>query len=139
MKHYNAQPANRDDRLRRMRDRRQNPEYVAAQKAKRDSPEGQTTIRNKRYISRYGVPFSWVLDLLSRQGHKCALCEAALSGIGKKQGEGVLDHCHETGQVRGVLCSGCNLALGGYERIRDKAEAYRSNPPSAALPRPVLE
>lgn len=30
-----------------------------------------------------------------------------------------IDHCHETGDVRGLLCSSCNIALGGF---RDKKE-----------------
>ena len=46
--------------------------------------------------------------LEAAQGPGCALCgrEKALE----------VDHCHEDGMVRGLLCHGCNLALGFYER-----------------------
>jgi hypothetical protein len=37
-----------------------------------------------------------------------------------------LDHCHQSGQVRGVLCRNCNVALGlmadNPERLRRAAE-----------------
>lgn len=33
-----------------------------------------------------------------------------------------IDHCHTTGKVRGVLCNGCNIALGGVE---DNIETLR--------------
>lgn len=48
--------------------------------------------------------------LLSNQGGKCALC---LQPVAK--GEDVLDHCHTTGVIRGVLHRGCNAMLGHIE------------------------
>ncbi len=44
--------------------------------------------------------------LLDAQGGVCAIC-----GLGDKQFLAV-DHDHGTGQVRGLLCSACNRALG---------------------------
>lgn len=40
---------------------------------------------------------------------KCELCEIT-DGL-------VIDHDHETGIVRGVLCGGCNLRIGWIERL----------------------
>ncbi len=36
----------------------------------------------------------------------CAVC-------GETEKKIMIDHCHKTGSVRGALCHGCNVALGG--------------------------
>lgn len=35
-----------------------------------------------------------------------------------------IDHDHETGQIRGILCSSCNFALGHLEEFLEKSLAY---------------
>ncbi len=47
--------------------------------------------------------------MLREQGFSCAIC-----GIAKNTGRGMfsIDHCHTTGQVRGLLCNKCNSILG---------------------------
>lgn len=49
--------------------------------------------------------------MAERQGHCCAICREA----GRRL---VVDHDHETGAVRGLLCVPCNSALGRYESGR---------------------
>lgn len=48
--------------------------------------------------------------LLMQDGH-CALCPATESG---RKGDNYLlvDHCHTTDQIRGLLCHQCNIMLG---------------------------
>ena len=54
------------------------------------------------------------------QAGQCKICKGnstRLSGILD------IDHCHETGRVRGLLCHRCNLLLGA---VRDSADLLRS-------------
>ena len=51
--------------------------------------------------------------LLGQQAGKCAICKNGETECykGKKRRLAV-DHCHKTGQIRGLLCGKCNKALG---------------------------
>jgi hypothetical protein len=53
-------------------------------------------------VDQYGT-------LLAAQGGICAICGGPPTGMGKSYH---VDHDHETGIVRGLLCSNCNTALG---------------------------
>ena len=46
--------------------------------------------------------------MLERQGGACALC----GGHNRRDRELAIDHDHQTGHVRGLLCDRCNLVLG---------------------------
>lgn len=53
------------------------------------------------------------------QNNKCKLCGSELI-------KPVLDHNHRNGQIRSVLCWGCNLMLGKIENNRAR---YQLNDP----------
>ena len=66
----------------------------------------------RRYLKRqYGISIDEYNLMFEVQQGKCAIC-------GKHQTElkGVLvvDHCHETGKIRGLLCNDCNKGLGNF-------------------------
>lgn len=54
---------------------------------------------------RYGITQEEYDNLVERQDGLCACC-------GRKPDTLHLDHSHETGVVRGLLCPSCNMALG---------------------------
>mgnify|MGYP003340524830 CR=1 FL=1 len=68
-----------------------------------------------RWASRnykYGVTKEFLLELYQKQEGKCAICDQEP----QTQRKGLhIDHCHETGKVRGLLCHGCNTALGSFK------------------------
>lgn len=72
--------------------------------------------------SRHGMTKEQFEDLLAEQDGKCAICEDPIDvTLGRKRdGQAVVDHNHETGENRGLLCMRCNMGLGGF--FRDKKE-----------------
>lgn len=56
----------------------------------------------------YGITRAQWEIMYEEQGGRCAACRAAFS----EESPPNVDHCHESGQVRGLLCRKCNLALG---------------------------
>ncbi len=69
-------------------------------------------------MRNYGLTVEQRDALLASQDGACALCGRPLREF--KPREANIDHCHETGRVRGILCGGCNTALG---RLGDTPEA----------------
>lgn len=66
----------------------------------------------------YGLSEEDYADLVSRQGNRCAVCQLPFDGYIKSMTPHV-DHCHETGKVRGILCHNCNLLLGHAKDSRE--------------------
>ena len=61
-------------------------------------------------------------ELLDRQAGLCAICDRELSGTTP-----VLDHCHDTGRIRGALCRPCNCVLSVFQDLPERfsrAAAY---------------
>jgi hypothetical protein len=69
--------------------------------------------RNRQRM--YGLSPADFRALLAAQGHGCAICGAPLKPAEEKDPNRHVDHCHLTGAVRGILCSGCNTGLGHFK------------------------
>jgi hypothetical protein len=57
----------------------------------------------------YGISVQTYEEMLCDQDACCSICAVAFEQTGKKPN---VDHCHETGNVRGLLCGPCNKMLG---------------------------
>lgn len=83
--------------------------------------------RTKHLKSKFGLTPDQFDSQLDKQGGLCPLCQRPSSGVGGAKG--VVDHCHKTGKVRGILCHPCNSALHALERDitwADRAVEYLS-------------
>ena len=62
--------------------------------------------RRRQLLERYGISLEQYEAILARQGGACAICREPARGTL------AVDHCHATGEVRGLLCFKCNVVLG---------------------------
>ena len=69
--------------------------------------------------SRYGITKQDYYKLLEKQFHCCAIC---LRHEDEFKKDLFIDHCHMTGQIRGLLCPSCNPFLGADEDLISKLE-----------------
>ena len=76
----------------------------------------KTNARLRHVLRTYGEDAAAVLVRIDA-GEPCAVC-----GL-HKPGDMCIDHCHETGEIRGVLCRVCNAAIG---QLGDSAERLRA-------------
>lgn len=61
--------------------------------------------RNEKYKQKYGLTLDDVNRMHVEQNYKCAICDGTFDLL-------VVDHCHATGKVRGLLCDRCNVGIG---------------------------
>jgi hypothetical protein len=69
------------------------------------SYRSKALVRNRERL--YGISEDRYTELWAQQGGVCAICLED----SEKKGLGV-DHDHDTGEIRGLLCSQCNGAIG---------------------------
>lgn len=86
------------------------------------SSQCKTCQRHRNIKTRYGLEAHEYEALLKKHNGACGICEDR-RGL-------CVDHDHETGSVRGILCQACNKALGStsaeVERI-SRALVYLRN------------
>lgn len=79
--------------------------------------ENREEYRDRALRSKYGITSEDYQRMHDEQGGVCAICrreETAAHANGKVRRLAV-DHDHETGEVRGLLCFACNVRVGYFE------------------------
>jgi len=90
------------------------------------APSVNAAARRRTHLkSRYGLTDEEVDILIAEQHGTCAVCGEPPSSKNTRahwNGKLCVDHDHETGEVRGLLCFTCNVGLGNFgddvERLR---------------------
>jgi hypothetical protein len=67
--------------------------------------------RKHHLKSRYGLTQEKFEELFKRQNNRCAIC---FTDTPDSKGF-VVDHCHNTGALRSILCNQCNTGLGLFK------------------------
>lgn len=71
-------------------------------------------------LQRKGIiPEQWLVDHIENHSGKCDICGGNPDGRWKELS---IDHCHSTGQFRGMLCTDCNTGIG---KFKDDPELIR--------------
>lgn len=92
-------------------------------KWQKDNPDLVKASSRKQNLRQYGVDEVWYERTLAEQKGHCCLCPRT-HVTGRKYL--FIDHDHETGRVRGLLCDTCNFHLHSIEKPgwADAAIAY---------------
>lgn len=86
---------------------------------------GERSIYNdfEAYIGRtYNLSLEEYAHMFKDQGEGCYICGTRLLLDGSREQGPYIDHCHEEGHVRALLCLSCNTGLGTF---RDNPELLR--------------
>lgn len=105
--------------------RERNREYMRRKRAGIPPEEKKKLWVSKRhyYLMRnFGISEKIYDEMLEKQNYSCAICGSKESGD-KRTSRLAVDHCHEKGHVRGLLCGSCNKALGIF---KDSKEILKS-------------
>lgn len=110
----------------------------ASIRAARATPDGLAARRDIELRSRYGIGSAGFTLLLQVQNNRCAICKEEFEPFTPGTPSGgrkppCVDHDHATGQIRGLLCRGCNTAEGWVNKQYENLQAYLAAPPATVL------
>ena len=108
------QEENRERANQNAKKHRQKPDYPTYNKERkkmdRSDPMKNKRIKRTKLRSKYGLTDDQIDELFESASGRCPVCLEVFLDSGKKKA--CVDHDHATGEVRGLLCSACNTALG---------------------------
>ena len=68
--------------------------------------------RDHQLRRNFGITLVDYVEMLEAQDGRCKICKTNVPG-GK--GSFHVDHCHNSGKVRGLLCQQCNVGIGHFK------------------------
>ena len=86
---------------------------LAARKRYSDKDKRKQENQRQR-LWKYGIDKEKFNDLMTKAENSCQIC--------KDTENLVIDHCHDSKKVRGILCWSCNIALGHFKDSKEKLE-----------------
>lgn len=72
--------------------------------------------RRKHFIRKYGLSTEDLALMLAEREGRCDICGGVMSAPH-------VDHCHTSGEIRGLLCSNCNTGLGLFKDSPERLQA----------------
>lgn len=82
---------------------------TVVRREQRKDPNRWSLEKRRDTARRYGITLAEYDAMVAAHDGKCDICG---EGPGEKGFH--LDHCHKTGEVRGLLCGKCNVGLGHF-------------------------
>ncbi len=105
---------------------------VCTKEKYRGTEESKASARDAKLRHKYGITVKKFDKLMTAQGGRCAICNRTLEWGDDRHMKPHVDHDHETGAVRGILCGYCNLMIGWSqdtpERLIAGAKYLNSHP-----------
>lgn len=95
------------------RKKQQDPKYRKERSSYLRAYRATDNGRDKYLQRTYGITLEEYNRLLAAQGGMCSICGTTNPGRGKAVFN--VDHCHDTGTIRGLLCHSCNVGLGKFK------------------------
>lgn len=124
----NAEKVRKRKRDWKRRNRLENLEKERAKELKYErnyrasNPDKMFELSRIKRAQRYGLSADEYDAIIASANGKCNLCE-------RDDRKLVVDHCHASGKIRGVLCTACNTSIGKlgdtYEALIVAAEYIR--------------
>ncbi len=102
----------REARRKYMREWSRKPESKIKARIRQQLPQNKIKQKFNRIKYIYGIGKEEYLRLVSETGGMCRICGGELIFKRLKPNSAVVDHCHKSGKVRGVICHKCNVILG---------------------------
>lgn len=86
----------------------------AAQDTREWNERNKSTARDRYLQRQYGISELEYKARLLSQNNSCLLCGVEFNHSTWCADSPVVDHCHTSGHVRGILCNECNRGLGYF-------------------------
>lgn len=79
------------------------------QEYKKSNPNTSRNRKAEKLQLRYGLTYDQWDEMRAAEDYRCMICGISEDEMGKRLD---VDHCHDSGKVRGLLCNPCNTMLG---------------------------
>lgn len=114
IKEYNKKYQKKHKEKIKWKKKKYNQEHKGERKAYYEKSKDK---RKEAYLNRvYNLNIKDYDKILKQQGGVCAICRKKETN--KRNGKTIclsVDHCHQTGEVRGLLCIKCNIIIGNLK------------------------